>query len=302
MFIINQAFKKTSTAKKIFLKIEPFVVQLETTVESVEQSIDRLYADYLLLQESPDLFVDFYITIKKPSGIRSLFNAQVQSYVDGKTPFKPLPYSQAYPFFEWSLNWVVAAQVHNYLIIHAAVVEKEGHVLILCGKPGAGKSTLCAALCNRGWRLFSDEMAIVDLGSNEIIPFVRPVSLKNKSIDLIKQFAPDCTMGMSFADTAKGTVSHMKPNKESVAQATLRANAKWVVFPRYRESSETNLTTISKGETVIELAKNSFNYNVLGAQGFESLCALVERSQCYSFEYSNLEEAVSLFSDLANDL
>ena len=225
----------------------------------------------------------------------------MQCYIDGKTPFKPLPYAQAYPFFEWGLNWAVVSQDYNQLIIHAAVLEKEGRALVLCGKPGAGKSTLCAALCNRGWRLFSDEMAIVSSENTDLIPFVRPVSLKNKSIDVIKDFAPDAEMGLSFYDTAKGTVSHMKPSKESIDYARVRAPAKWVVFPQFKQGAETQLMSVGKGETVIELAKNSFNYNVLGAEGFNSLCSLVDKSDCYNFEYSNLDEAIDVFSGLASD-
>lgn len=288
-----------AASNNILLQIEPFVVKLQTTVSSVEKSIDLLYSDFPILEDSESVFVDFYIHIAKPKSPGGYLKSQVQCYIDGKSPFKPLPFSQAYPFFEWGLNWAVAQYVYNQLIIHAAVLEKGGYTLILCGKPGAGKSTLCAALSNRGWRLLSDEMCIVDLKSNELIPFVRPVSLKNKAISLIKEYSPECVMGSSYVDTAKGTVAHMKPSEESVVKAKLRAVARWVVFPRYRENSETTLHTIPKGETVIELAKNSFNYNILGAAGFSSLCELVGKSDCYSFEYSNLDEAIDLFNNLS---
>jgi predicted ATPase len=33
------------------------------------------------------------------------------------------------------------------------VVERDGHALILPAMPGSGKSTLTAALVQRGWRL-----------------------------------------------------------------------------------------------------------------------------------------------------
>ena len=199
-------------SKGIVLQIGPFIVRLDTSLNSVIESVKLLYSDYTFLAESPELFSDFYIRIDRPSFYRGYCRSQVQCYIDGKTPFKPLPLDQAFPFFEWGLNWVIASHIHYYLLVHAAVVEKDGHVLILCGKPGAGKSTLCAALVCRGWRLFSDEMAVIDLVSNELIPCVRPVSLKNKAIDIISEFSPDSVFGVSYKDTAKGTLSHMKPN------------------------------------------------------------------------------------------
>jgi HprK-related kinase A len=283
-------------SKRIFLRIEPFTIQLETDLKSVIESIQNLYSDYIFPDESTEVFVDFHIQITAPNLFRRFYKPQVQYYVDGKSPFKPLPMSQSFAFFEWGLNWVIASHVYNYLILHAAVVEKKGNVLILCGLPGAGKSTLCAALVSRGWRLFSDEMAIINNQNNQIIPFVRPISLKNNSIDIIKQFSPDIVMGQNFLDTAKGTVSHMKPPKTNVLEAQTPAIGKWIVFPHYVAESETKLLPISKGETVIKLAENSFNYNVQGGNGFNTLCELVENSDCYTFTYSQLDEAIALFS------
>ncbi len=287
-------------SKRILLRIEPFSIQLETHLSPVIDSIYHLYSDYTFLSDSASQFIDFHVRIAQPNLFRQLYKPQVQYYVDGKAPFKPLPLSQSFAFFEWGLNWVVASHIYHYLIIHAAVLERNGSVLVLCGEPGAGKSTLCAALSTRGWRLFSDEMAIIDLQTNQIIPFVRPISLKNKAIDIISKFAPDAVIGESFLDTAKGTVAHMKPPKDSVLQAKTTATGKWIVFPKYISGAETSLQALSKGETVIKLAGNSFNYNVQGGRGFESLCQLVEGSDCYRFEYSNLDEAVKLFAELSS--
>ncbi len=287
-----------SKSKEILLQIGPFSVLLESSLCAVIESVNNLYADFTILTKSPVLFTDFHIRIDRANFYRGYCRSQVQCYIDGKTPFKPLPLDQAFPFFEWGLNWVIASHVHYYLLVHAAVVEKDGHVLILCGKPGAGKSTLCAALSCHGWRLFSDEMAVIDLVTNEIIPCVRPVSLKNKAIDIISELSPGTVFGVSYKDTAKGTLSHMKPSKYSVENGDVRAFAKWVVFPQYKHGAATSLKELSKGQTVIELAKNSFNYNSLGIQGFNSLCDLVEGSHCYEFEYSDLNEAISLFDGL----
>ena len=44
----------------------------------------------------------------------------------GILPFAPLPLDQAFPMLEWGLNWCVSAHCHQYLIFHAAVVEKSG--------------------------------------------------------------------------------------------------------------------------------------------------------------------------------
>jgi len=47
------------------------------------------------------------------------------------------------------------------------------------------------------------------------------------------------------------------------------------------------------------LVDSAFNYNVHGRNGFAALSTLVDRSDCYRFTYSRLQEAVSVFESLA---
>jgi hypothetical protein len=63
--------------------------------------------------------------------------------------------------------------------VHAAAVSNGAHAILLVGEPGAGKSTLCWALCNAGYRYFSDELAPVRLGEMTVEPFPRAISLKS---------------------------------------------------------------------------------------------------------------------------
>lgn len=283
-------------SRKNIIRVGCFVVELTSSIDEVNSAIDNLYSEYTCDQAS---FFDFHIHILAPYGLRAWYRPQVEFFLDGKKPFKPLPLSQAYPFFEWGLNWCIASSCYTHLLIHAAVVERNQKSLILCGMPGAGKSTLCAALVSQGWRLLSDEMAMVELQSLALLPIVRPISLKNEAIDIIQEFSSDVIMVKSYHDTAKGTVAHMKPPTGSVLAGQVCSMPKWIVFPQYLQGHETVLKACSKAETVTRLAKNSFNIKTLGADGLNALRALVEQSLCFEFSYSNLNEAVTLFCELS---
>jgi len=276
--------------------ISPFIVNIQSSLPEVTKSIECLYSDYELITDDTS-FTDFYVNICSRL-FRWGYKPQARFYTDGRQPFLPLPLSQAFPFFEWGLNWCIAQYINTRLIIHSAVVEKNSQVFIFPGIPGAGKSTLCAALINRGWRLLSDEMAMVDLDNYQVTPIVRPVGLKNESIDIIKSFAPDAVFGKSFLDTSKGTVAHLKPSIKSVEQSTKKGVCRWVIFPEYVPNAKLQLVPISSAESVLKLAGNSFNYNVLGGAGFEALCSLVEKSESFSFTYSCLDEAIMKFNEL----
>src|SRR2546423_11656048 len=120
-------------------------------------------------------FADFQVSLTA----RRWWKPQVLFRFDDTPAFHPLPADQAFPILEWGLNWCVSAHCHQYLIVHAAVLEQGGRALLLQGPPGCGKSTLCAGLASRGWRLLSDELALIDPATAEVAALARPISLKN---------------------------------------------------------------------------------------------------------------------------
>jgi HprK-related kinase A len=280
----------------LYLKTGSFTTRIQTAIPGVAESIALLYADYPA-QESAD-FADFHIRMAQPANMRRWFKPQVNFLYDGMAPFKPLPLDQAFPMFEWGLNWCVASKANRYLIIHAAVIEKNGCAAILPAPPGSGKSTLCAALVCRGWRLLSDELALIRAEDGMLVPLPRPISLKNASIDIIRSYEPSTIFSKPIADTTKGTVAHLKAPNESVQRAEELARPAWVVFPKYEAGSEAKLESMSRARSFMSVAENAFNYSLLGKKGFDTLARIIDASMSYQFTYSRLDDAIDVFSSL----
>lgn len=274
----------------------PFLARLLTPHDDIARGLQTLYANHPQ-QESAD-FCDVTLHVRRrrfQKNCRLTVDGQVWSIND-----RPL----ALACLEWGMNWSIFRRAHHLLVIHAANLEREGCGLLLPASPGAGKSTLCAALAHSGWRLFSDELALVTQDSAELQPLARPVCLKNESIQVIQKFHPEACFGpvMKYQDETaqrRGVVSHMQPPVESVQARTLPASPQLVIFPRYRPGAQTALTHLSAPEAFIRLAKSSFNYKFLGETGFQLLSRIMDRCRCFELEYSQLSEAVPLISDLA---
>jgi HprK-related kinase A len=281
----------------IVLQTGAYTTHLESGVPSVAHGLSLLYGGYPL--HDAGAFADFHLQVVQPAGARRWWRPQVMLMHNGASMFKPLPLAQAFPMFEWGLNWCVSSRAHDCLIIHAAVLERNGRALILPAPPGSGKSTLCAALAHRGWRLLSDELALVQLADGRLQPLPRPISLKNASIPLMQAYLGEVVFSPPVADTIKGTVAHLQAPADSVARAAERATPGWIVFPRYQAGADTELAPLPKAGTVLRVAQNSFNYSLLAERGFDAMADLVDASACYSFVYSRLDEAVELFARLA---
>ena len=281
---------------EMLLAIPPFVARIESDVARATSDIAAMYGEFQVLPA--DTFADFHIQVLREPGLRRWFRPQARFHFDGQPAFAPLPANHAFTMIEWGLNWCVAAHAHQFLIIHAAVIEKGGRAALLPAPPGSGKSTLCAGLVQSGWRLLSDELALVDMDSGLVRGMARPVNLKNASIEVVHAFAPQATMTPPVPDTLKGTVALMQPPAASVQRVHEPARPAWVVLPRYAAGSAARLEPHSRARSFLLMAEQSFNYDIHGLQGFEAVGSLLDRCQSLQFTYSRLEDAVRVFDEL----
>lgn len=269
----------------------PFIVQVRARLESLAQPMYVLYSDFPLVDS--DSLTDFDVVLQCPPNLRRWIQPQVLFKLDGRSLFEPFPQDTAFPLFEWGLNWCVAQRSHQYLMLHAAVLEREGRAILLPAAPGSGKSTLCAALAYRGWRLLSDEFGLFDLERRALAPFPRPVALKNQSIEVIRRFAPEAVLGPLFPKTRKGTVAHLRPPASAVRGMDEAVFPAWVVFPKFTIGARLALRALSKAQAFLRLAHNAFNYEITGAEGFRAVGEIIRSCGCYDLSYCDLDEAVA---------
>jgi HprK-related kinase A len=283
-------------ASGLDLRTGPYVFRITTRETQVAEGLHTLYADFPL--ERHDLR-DFHVGIERPANLRRWFRPQICFTHDTLTPFTPLPANHALASLEWGMNWCIASYGHHLLGLHAAVLERNGRALLLPGEPGAGKSTLTAALALNGWRLLSDEIALIRLEDGLLLPLARPVNLKNASIDIIRRRHPEAIFGPVSLDTHKGTVAHLKPPTESVERMDEPATPAWIVFPRWEAGVPARFKARSRADTFIYTGDNAFNYSLLGESGFRALQGLVDHCECLDFHYGDLGDALAVFERLA---
>ena len=279
----------------------PFVSRIVSRLPELAAPLHLLYADFPL--EPPGGICDFHVHMQ---GLRrsvlSPSIERVQFLLDDTAVLEPFPRRAALALLEWGLNACVYRFANHFIMIHAAVVEQEGWALLLPGCPGVGKSTLCAALVSAGWRLLSDEVALIEPGDGRLRPIARPISLKNHSIQVIRRFAPGMIFGPATIGTSKGTVAHVKPPSSSVRRVDEVAWPRWIVTPRFIDGVPMQLQRLSKARAFFTVANNSFNYAMLGEPAFQSITRVIAVCDCYQLTYGALDDAVAMLNSLMHSL
>ena len=283
----------------ILLPCGPFIVRICSPFRQVAEGLHRLYADFEI--PCQDDFVDFEVELGWPSPLRRLVRPQANFVCDGRVPFNPLPRSQCFPMLEWGLNWVISTHAHDHLILHAAVVERDGQALLLSADPGSGKSTLCAGLVHAGWRLLSDELALVDLATGRVASIARPISLKNESIEVVRNLGAGVVLSVVCEGTSKGSVAHMRPPRDSVMRRTEPAVPAWLVFPHFQSGAQLAIEPVGKARAFMEMVRHAFNYGLLGVSAFDALGELVDRCTIYSAQYGSLEQIIPALDRLVRN-
>jgi len=190
---------------------------------------------------------------------------------------------------EWGMNWVISSQANQFLIIHAATVEKEGKGVIISAPSGSGKSTLCAYLVAKGWRLLSDELALVTPNTLMLHGLARPINLKNSSINLMRAFYNIEHFSPVAKDTHKGTISLLRPPQTTIQNANIPVKPRHLIFVKYNADEACYSEPIEKSIALTEVIQNSFNFGLLNKKGFDCARRLVDQTTAHYIEYNDFQ-------------
>jgi hypothetical protein len=149
------------------------------------------------------------------------------------------------------------------------------------------------------YRLLTDELTLINLNDNLVTPFVRPVSLKDGAIDVIKNLYPESLLGKVSENTHKGSVGHCRPTDESWSNMRENALIGNILFPKFDSTCESpSIRIVEPLEALSRLVEQSFNIHILGAQAISCLQHICENAPAYEIRYSRTEDAIEFVNSL----
>ncbi|MFB6453005.1 PqqD family peptide modification chaperone [Bradyrhizobium tunisiense] len=179
--------------------------------------------------------------------------------------------------------------------LHAASLVKDGMGLLLCGQPGAGKSTLTLQLVNAGLRYAGDDVALGGAdGTICGIPFA--VTLKEGSWDLLSRLHGDRYHGTHCR--SDGVLVRYVPIPDAHHECF---SASWIIFLNRIASGPAELTVIDQLDSMKRLIENAFAADGrLSRVGFLALKRIVLGAQSLQLTYCEAVEARHVLMDLCN--
>jgi HprK-related kinase A len=293
----GEAAVRTALAGRgLWLDVGSAIIHLRSDVPQLAAAVHDVYRHFPLQAQGD--WADLHLRVRSRRRWLLPWRPQVELVSDGEQPFEPFPADTALPMFEWGANWLIGLRLHHRLLLHAGVLAREDRALVMPAVPGAGKSTLTAAMAHAGWRLLSDEFGVLDVATRAFWPLIKPPALKNRSIEALRQFAPQAVLGRVYPATRKGDVAHVAPPADAVAGRHRPARPFAIVLPHWQEGAEARLQPVRPALACSALAFNAFNYRVCGQAGFEAVSRLAREVPAWQLTYSRLPEAIGLLEAL----
>ena len=182
----------------------------------------------------------------------------------------------------------------GFVCAHASGVARDGAAYVFPAHMESGKTTLAAGLVRAGFDYLTDEAVAFDPATALIEPYPKPLSLDPGSWPLFPEAEPDPALRHGAA-----------LDQWQVPVATLRADAigtpcpaRFVVFPEYRADAVTEFVPMTRGEALVELARNTFAFNEQGRFALDALAEVVRGAECGRMTVGTLAAAIACIEEL----
>jgi len=191
------------------------------------------------------------------------------------------------------VQWAVDHTSHY--VFHAGSVRRADLGILLPADSRSGKSTIAAALGQRGFGLLSDEVGVVEFASTRLLAFPRALSLRSDVLGLL-----DCSesAGASFDG---GASRMLRASELGIARAESSV-VSLIVFPHYESGAVTELRRLTTGPAVLALMKSSCSQARFKVAGLDFVIELARRTPCYELRFSDLWRAIDLIEGVCAEL
>ncbi|QND66581.1 MULTISPECIES: PqqD family peptide modification chaperone [Mesorhizobium] len=179
------------------------------------------------------------------------------------------------------------------LAVHAAALFRNERIVLLCGNPGAGKTTLTLALVHAGFGFAADDVTLLDSRGHGVgLPFAPAV--KAGAWPLLAEYCPDLHAAPVWRRPDRRRVRYAVP-KAFVPLPPAPLPIGCVVLLRRDRDAKASLEPVDPAHALRGLLNGALAPGgELSGTAFDVLIQLIGSAQTYCLTYSRLDDAVQL--------
>lgn len=203
----------------------------------------------------------------------------------------PCPVERAIPALKAMLVGAVLDATRYDLALHAAAVVERDTLILLLGKPGAGKSSMALALNQAGLALAADDVTLLH-ASGRGTGLRLPLTAKASAWRLLSQRYPDIELGQPYKRPDGQWVCYILPQR--FAPSVSMPIGGIVILDR-RDSAEPLLEAVDPLTALSSLLEDAAaRGDRLSEAAFVGLATALHSSRCLRLTYSDLAPASQL--------
>jgi len=200
------------------------------------------------------------------------------------------------PILKARLMSKVLESGEHELALHAASLVRNKRVLLICGAPNAGKTTLTLALMHGGFGFAGDDLALLDSNGRVTgVPFAAAV--KKGAWPLAAGYCPELLDSPTFRRPDRKRVRYVAPHEPISARSH---PVGWIVLlRRLRGDGQAVLRPLDMVEALRGIMEGAdARHHRLTKSAFAALLSAIEDAQCLCLSFSRLEDAVARLQEV----
>lgn len=191
---------------------------------------------------------------------------------------------------EYEICHRVIAKRRDRVMLHGAVLSRGGTSLFISGPSGAGKSTLGLALSAHGFRIDTDDVALLDIESATVDPIPRCFHLDVRSKRLLRH------AGIKFPEASLRNNFVTPADLETCTPRSFRLDN--LVFLDRTRSSSPCLAPLSQAEMTAFLLHESAWGGHAAGEVLSALIRVTRQARCYKLVMGQLDASAQLLDEL----
>ncbi len=282
------------------VQLGPFQTRIRSSMPEIEKAVSKLYGAFQHIDDERPSHFD--TGVSAPNFFRRHIRRQAYPDVGFDKLMQPLPAIQAALALEMGLNLQVALKNASFTTFHAASIGIGEGSYLFPAQSGSGKSTMTAGLVLAGYQHLSDEFGLLDPATGMVVPYPRPISLKNESVEIIDKLGGVGCVSIKLDGTPKGRLGYLPPNDAAIAGISNHKIPRAVIFPFYSPGATADRISHTNADAVMKLILSSSNYELMGERAFDALTSMGSKIKAFDIRYPDLASGVKLVEEIATEM